>query len=131
MVSRYRRSSSPVDNMNALSDSTNRAHQRLIDAVPQEALDRGAWKHEVFRELGAANIMNSDALKACFDHLEDLSKTRNKRIYIGPGRDGSSEDKISIDCKFYPQNTKVTYPHKWLHGGIKKTTSGSQRTRLG
>jgi hypothetical protein len=51
-------------------------------------------------------------------------ENQNKRVYIGPGRDGSSEDKISVDCKFYPANTKIHSPQQWRDAGYLKTTFG-------
>ena len=45
-------------------------------------------------------------------------ETQNKRVYIGPGRDGSSDDKISVDCKFYPANTKINIPQPWKDAGV-------------
>ena len=34
-------------------------------------------------------------------------KDSNKRLYIGPGRDGTSDNKISVDVKFNSSSTKV------------------------
>ena len=51
-----------------------------------------------------------------------IRKVRNKRIYIGPGRDGSSDDKISVDCKFEPRNTKVAFSKTWRAQGFVKTS---------
>ena len=35
-------------------------------------------------------------------------KASNKRLYLGPGRDGSSDNKVSVDVKFHSNSTKVT-----------------------
>ena len=58
----------------------------------------------------------------CFMHLADLGKEKNKRIYIGPGRDGSSEDKIAVDCKFQSATTKINYSTVWIDWGYRKSS---------
>ena len=68
------------------------------------------------------DVLDDRCINALFQHLEDLKKDSNKRIYIGPGRDGSSDDKIAVDCKFNPQNTKITFSKSWERAGYKKTT---------
>ena len=50
--------------------------------------------------------------------------SQNKRVYIGPGRDGSSDDEISVDVKFYPANTRINTPQSWKDAGYLKTTFG-------
>ena len=54
-------------------------------------------------------------------HLRELGVTKNKRIYIGLGRDGSSDDKISVDLKFEP-NTSITYNKIWRETGYVKSS---------
>ena len=45
----------------------------------------------------------------CTQHVRDMrGKASNKRLYLGPGRDGSSDNKVSVDVKFYSNSTKVT-----------------------
>jgi len=96
-----------------LSESTKRWHEDLVTLVGSEN-GKGNW----YRRTS----VNDDFLEACFTHLSDLGKTSNKRIYIGPGRDGTSDDKIPIDCKFDPQNTSVPYNKRWNEEGYLKTT---------
>ena len=107
----------PVDNDAELSDDTVAWHARVIEGVPQVFNGDGTWKDNAFQFLGLHGVDNhelrSEFFGHVFDHLKDLGKEKNKRIYIGPGRDGSSSDKISIDCKFDPQNTKVTSSRAW------------------
>ena len=57
-----------------------------------------------------------------FTHLRELGVSKNKRIYIGPGRDGSSDDKISVDLKFEPNNTSITYNKIWRETGYVKSS---------
>ena len=44
------------------------------------------------------------------------------RGLIGPGRDGSSDDKISVDLKFCGHNTKVDFSQIWVEQDMVKTT---------
>jgi hypothetical protein len=60
-------------------------------------------------------------MNMCFQHVKDVTgKDSNKRIYIGPGRDGSSEDKMPINIKFDPQNTEVPRNKNWGQQNYKK-----------
>ena len=43
-----------------------------------------------------------------------MDKIRNFRMYIGPGSDNSSADKLSLDLKFNPWDTVVAFRHEWL-----------------
>ena len=61
--------------------------------------------------------MTDDMMEWFFTHLRDLGMQKKKRIYIGPGRDGSSYDKISVDLKFDPLNTYVIYNRLWRDTG--------------
>ena len=38
---------------------------------------------------------------------------RNFRMYSGPGSDGSSADKLSLDLKFKPWDTAITFRPEW------------------
>ena len=60
--------------------------------------------------------------EGCFTHPADLGKTKNKRIYIGSGQDGSSDDKISVDLKLRARNTKVQSNQQWKEQGMVKST---------
>ena len=56
---------------------------------------------------------------------------KNKRLYIGPGRDGSSNDKIAVDVKFYSRSTKPVMPeNKFLRNqGYVKTSFGYEQDK--
>jgi hypothetical protein len=116
------KSAKPVDGEEKLSDETREWHQLLVDSVPQESVDNGTWKDAILHHIELEGTDGSVFFEHVFGHLQDLGKLKNKRIYIGPGRDGSSDDKISIDCKFDSQNTKVTYSKIWAQEGFVKTT---------
>ena len=46
-----------------------------------------------------------------YAEAEKMGKIRNFRMYIGPGSDGSSADKVSIDLKFNPWDTAPSGPN--------------------
>ena len=112
----------PVDGEERLSDETRKWHQILVDSAPQESVDNGTWKDAILHHIELEGADGSVFFEHVFGHLQDLGKLKNERIYIGPGRDGSSDDKISIDCKFASQNTKVTYRNICAQEGSFQTT---------
>ena len=44
---------------------------------------------------------------------EQKGKTRNFDMYIGPGSDGSSADKLLLDLKFNPWDTAISFRLEW------------------
>jgi hypothetical protein len=109
-----------------LSPETLEWHRSLEEKVDRDDRAQGSWKSKIFHNFILARTDDgqerADFCNSAFKHLEDLGKTTNKRIYIGPGRDGSSDDEISIDLKFGPTSTKVTYNRMWKERGYVKTT---------
>ena len=95
-------------------------HQELLDNVPLG--EDEAWNEVVFNYIQLEGLDGQAFFEHVFDHVNDMGKSKNKRIYIGPGRDGSSDDKISIDCKFDSLNTKVSYSRVWAQKGFVKTS---------
>ena len=73
-----------------LSDETKAFHQSICDQVPAEDIVNGTWKYVVWNNVE----MTDDMMEWFFTHLRELGMTKKKRIYIGPGRDGSSDNKI-------------------------------------
>ena len=63
----------------------------------------GEWKYEFKMSSFTTTILN-----LLFTEAELKSKTRHFRMYIGPGSDGSSADKLSLDFKFNPWDTAIT-----------------------
>ena len=45
--------------------------------------------------------------------FEWATKRKNHRVYIGPGADGSSDDKIAVDLKYEPKNTQISFKNSW------------------
>ena len=71
--------------------------------------------------------MPGDMMDMFFKHLSDIGHDKNKRIYIGPGRDGSSDDKIPVDLKFDPQNTFVSYSQFMVRPEVRQVDMGILR----
>ena len=75
-------------------------------AVPQFKL--GEWKYQFKVTSFTRTILN-----LLYTEAEDKGKTRHFRMHIGPGSDGSSADKLSLDLKFNPWDTATTYRPEW------------------
>lgn len=116
----------PVDNIELSSDKTKTFHENLVAAAREESVRNGTWKNDVSSVHGIREVVNNAALGGMVQHVKEIHKdkkrTSNKRIYTGPGRDGSTDDKISVDLKFDPSNTKVTCLPTWKQQGYKKTS---------
>ena len=54
-------------------------------------------------------------------------KESNKRLYLGPGRDGSSDNKVSVDVKFHSNSTKITENPYLKSLGYCKTSFAYER----
>ena len=63
----------------------------------------GEWKYEFKTSSLTTAIPN-----LIFDEAEQKCKNRIFRMYIGPGSDSSSADKLSLDLKFNPRNTAIS-----------------------
>ena len=111
-----------VDDQEALSQAVKEFHENISE-VPLPDHKHAMWMNEVFYEFPIATDQETRNyfMNHCFMHLADLGKEKNKRIYIGPGRDGSSHDKISVDCKFMSSTTKIVYSTYWINWGFKKS----------
>ena len=115
----------PVDHDRMLSNPVQRFHQTLIDVVPPDQLVNAAsWKEEFLKHKSLTGDDRRTFAETLFTQLDDMGQQKNKRVYIGPGRDGSSDDKLSIDMKFAPISTKVTFNKTWKEQGYRKTSFG-------
>ena len=83
-----------------------RAIHACSGAVPQYKL--GEWKYQFKATSFTRTILN-----LLYTEAEDKGKTRHFRMCIGPGSDGSSADKLSLDLKFNPWDTAITYRPEW------------------
>ena len=105
----------------------------MVAAAPEGSVKNGTWKNDVFSVHEIREVINKRALDGMVQHVRELQiaknkeralirRAQNKRIYIGPGRDGKTDDKISVDVKFDPSTTKITCPANWKSMGYRKTT---------
>ena len=68
----------------------------------------GEWKSEFEMSSFTTTILN-----LLFAEAERQGKTRNFRMYIGPGWDGSSADTLSLALEFNPWDTAITFRPEW------------------
>ena len=116
----------PSDHLAMLSAESVSWHEYLIAAAPKDSVENKTWKNDIFSEHDIREIMNLSVLNGCVQHVEEIQKDRkrasNKRIYIGPGKDGTTDDKIAVEVRFDSSTTKVTTPATWKAEGYKKTS---------
>ena len=122
---------SNIDDPSKLSDALRVLHE-TISNLPID--DDGIWKCEVFKHYKIIENVNQRkwCMNNCTQHVRDiLGREKNKRLYIGPGRDGSSYDKISVDVKFDSRTTKPIMPeNKFLRNqGYVKTSFGYEQDK--
>ena len=97
----------PVDDEEALSTDTQIMHDRLINMVSAASREQQKWKYDIVPDL--ARVIDAYSLDGMFQHVKEIAvakqlkgghavpKIVNKRIYIGPGRDDSSDDRIAVE----------------------------------
>ena len=71
---------------------------------PLEQVRYGEWKYEFKMSKLTTTILN-----LLFAEAGQKGRTRTFRAYIGPGSDGSSADKLSLDLKFNPWDTAISF----------------------
>ena len=76
-------------------------HEQLVLSV--STYGNGGWKYEFKTSSWTPTILN-----LIFNEAEQNGKSHNFRTYIGPGSDGPSTDKLSLDLKFNPRNTATS-----------------------
>ena len=97
----------------------------MVDAVDRRDIRAGNWKNKFLEKYALNSITRGYFCNSCFAHIvETTGKQVNKRLYIGPGRDGSSDDKLAVNCKYMPHNTEVPRNKVWETLGYRKTTYG-------
>ena len=67
-----------------------------------------AWKYEFKMSSFTTTILN-----VLFAESEQKGKTRHFRTHIGLGSDGSIADNLSLDLKFNPWDTAITFRPEW------------------
>ena len=68
----------------------------------------GEWKCKFKMSSFTTTILN-----LLFAEAEQKGKTRNFRTYMRPGSDVSRADKLSLDLKFNPWDTAITFRPEW------------------
>ena len=80
----------------------------LIESVSEYDVTNGDW-----RNVFDVESLQGEGVAILFEEASFKKKVRNHRTYIGPGADGSSEDKIAVDMKFNAKETTVTFKDEW------------------
>ena len=80
--------------------------KQLELSVPQ--YNPGEWKYEF-----KMSTLTTTIVDLLYAEAEKMGNIRNFRMYIGPGSDGSSAHKVSIDLKFNPWDTAITFRPEW------------------
>ena len=88
----------------ALPQSSAGIPEQAIEDYPRKELELsvpqkkpGEWKHDFKMSTFTMTILN-----LLFTEAEQKGKIRHFRMCIGPGSDGPSADKLSLDLKFNP-----------------------------
>ena len=92
--------------------------------------DDQVWKYEVFKHYRIIDDLEHRKwiMDNCVQHVRDMrGKDSNKRLYLGPGRDGSSDNKVSVNVKFYSNSTKITENPYLISQGFCKTSFAYER----
>ena len=116
-----------IDDPDKLSDAVRIFHE-TISSIPID--DDRVWKYEVFKHYRIIDNVNHRkwVMDNCTQHVRDMrGKESNKRLYLGPGRNGSSDNKISVDVKFYSNSTKITENPYLKAQGYCKTSFAYER----
>ena len=80
----------------------------LIDSVDEAHVANEGWKH--FFDVES---LQGEDIGILFEEASFKNTIRNHRTYIGPGADGSSDDKIAVDMKYNAKETTVTFKDEW------------------
>ena len=88
-----------------------RSRKDIIDYIDPKFARQKRWKIEFDVQK---NIRGED-IEMLFREEESSGTTRGHRTYIGPGADGSSDDKICVELRYNSINNLVTFDQKWTH----------------
>ena len=116
-----------IDDDRKLTPAVRSFHETINSIVIG---DDQKWMYEVFKHYRIIDDLEHRkwVMDNCAQHVRDMrGKASNKRLYLGPGRDGSSDNKISVDVKFYSDSTKVTENPYLKSLGYCKTSFAYER----
>ena len=106
-----------------IPQSSTESSEHVVEGDPRKQLELsapgyepGEWKYEFQMSSFTSTILN-----LLFTEAEQKGKTRNFRMYFGRGSDNSSADKLSLDLKFNPWDTAITFRPEWR--SMSKTVS--------
>ena len=74
----------------------------------RKQLESGEWKYEFKMSSLTTSILN-----LLFAEAEQKKQDSHFRTQIGPGSDGLSADKLSLDLKFNPWDTTISFRLEW------------------
>ena len=74
----------PVDDPGTLQEGTQDWHQ--VDAVPHDHVDNGTRKRVIMDHIQFHGLDGTDFFEHVLNHLGDMGRYKNRRIYIGPGQ---------------------------------------------
>ena len=86
-----------------------RSRKDLIDYIDHKSVRKKRWKYDFDVKL---YITDAD-IEMLFREEEDMNRTRNHRSYIGPGSDGSSNDKIAVEFRYRNRDNSVSFDTPW------------------
>ena len=116
-----------IDDDSKLTPAVRSFHETINSIVIG---DDQVWKYEVFKHYRIIDDLEQRKwiMDNCVQHARDMrGKASNKRLYLGPGRNGSSDNKISVDVKFHSNSTKVTENPYLKSQGYCKTSFAYER----
>jgi len=116
-----------IDDDRKLTPAVRSFHETINSIVIG---DDQKWMYEVFKHYRIIDDLEHRkwVMDNCTQHVRDMrGKASNKRLYLGPGRDGSSDNKISVDVKFHSNSTKVTENPYLKQQGYCKTSFAYER----
>ena len=86
-----------------------RSRKDIIDYIDPKFVRQRRWKIE----FDVQQNISGDDIDMLFQEEEDTGKTRSHRTYIGPGADGSSDDKIAVELRYHSKDNKLTFDPRW------------------
>ena len=116
-----------IDDDSKLTPAVRSFHETINSLVIG---DDQVWKYEVFKHYRIIDDpeQRNWIMDNCVQHARDMrGKASNKRLYLGPGRNGSSDNKISVDVKFHSNSTKVADNPYLKQQGYCKTSFAYER----
>ena len=97
----------PVSKTQPSRESGIGCRRRFSQAAPLYEL--GEWKYE----FKMPSLIDYDKTEFALRRSGAEGKTQHLQMHIGPGSDGSSADKLSLDLKFNSWDTAIIFQPEW------------------